>query len=50
MIDISLELPADATLYWAYEPQPGIIVPMRLLDEDGLRDDIAAGMIDEKPR
>jgi len=50
VIDISLELPADATLYWVYEPQPGIIVPMRLLDEDGLRTDIVAGMIDEKHR
>jgi len=51
VINVSLELPADATLYWVYEPQPGIIVPMRLLNEDGLlRDDIVAGMIDENPR
>ena len=51
VIDVSLELPADATLYWVYEPQPGIIVPMRLLNDDGdLRDDIVAGMIDGSHR
>ena len=47
VVEVSLELRERATLYWGYEPEPGILVPMRLLTEDGLTTNIVAGMKDE---
>jgi len=48
VLDVKVELPADATLYWIYEPQPNVFAPLRYLTEDGIQTDQVMGMIDEK--
>ena len=49
IIEFNFTLPHRARLVWAYEPQPDIVVPMRLLADGGLRTNVVAGMIDEAP-
>lgn len=50
LIDLHMELTGRAVLIWGYEPQPGVLVPLRLLGQNGLNNQAAAGMVDDSPR
>lgn len=50
LIDLHMELRVRAVLIWGYEPQPGVLVPLRLLGQNGLNDQAVAGMVDDSPR
>jgi hypothetical protein len=50
IVDVSIDTPSRLLLKWSYEPTPGVVVPMRLLSESGLRKDIVAGMFNESPK
>ena len=56
ILEVTVQLPRDARLYWYYAPQPDTVVPMRRLNNDGKIevDDkgkikVAYGMKNESP-
>ena len=56
ILEVTVQLPRDARLYWYYAPQPDTVVPMRRLNNDGeiKVDDkgkikVAYGMKNESP-
>ena len=49
MIEVSMQPLSEVTLYWYYEPQPEVVVPMRRLNDEGEIVKEIFGMKNESP-